>query len=431
MITPPGDLVRGLAREVLSRPRLLRIIEELGLYPDQKRTDDLADAMREVVGVTPIDASGRDDFSAFKLTYTAETPHLAQTVTTRLASLFIEENLRVREDQAAKTASFLSAQLEEAKRRLVEEESRLKSFKIGNLGRLPEEQSANLTALTALRAQLQTVMDNRARAEQMRTALDAAIGGHLGRLEAEKSELLTRFTAQHVQVVKKNAELKKYQLLLDFLRAGSSSERLQVSGTTDDIAYVQLRTQVESSGAEVQRLTNDEKRLKVEIAQYQGRLNLTPVVEQQLASILRDYEQHKKDYTELLGQQLKSHMAANIEERQQGQHFRLIDPPSFPELPSSPKRGKFLLGGAAVGAALGLLLGLLRHFMDRSFHSEAELIQEHEAPLVVSIPLVLTADEFRRRKWRRFWEYALGIALLVAIALAELRVLRMPIAEIS
>jgi hypothetical protein len=102
----------------------------------------------------------------------------------------------------------------------------------------------------------------------------------------------------------------------------------------------------------------------------------------------------------------------------------MVDPPSLPQAPSKPSPKKILLGGLAAGLALGLGLAFLVEMMNRSFHREKEL-HSYAVPLIVSIPLMLTPREVRRRRWKRAFECAAGAAMLVVVSAAELYVLRL------
>lgn len=415
----PSDAVKRLTREVLSRPRLLRIIEDLGLYPGVQRTDLLADKMRDSIGVDAFDPNGMD-YSTFKLSFSANSPQLAQAVTSRLASLFIEENLRAQGEQAETTASFLNSQVAEAKRKLDEQEAQLKAFKLKNLGQLPQEEGSNLAAVTALRAQLQNTLDNLSRARRQRDSLESVLSDDLTSLAAERSKLLKSFTAQHPAVVAKDREIARFRALLDRLRGAAGAERVPAaSSSSEDIAFTQLQTQIETNAAEIGSLTNDQKNLEANIAKYQKRLNLTPISEAQLAAILRDRDQYSQDYIKLLNQQQQSQMTANLEERQQGQHFRLVDPASFPLAPSKPDPRKILLGGLAGGIVLGLALALLMDMSKPCFHFEKELAQTCSLPLVVAVPLMLTPFEMRRRRWRVAFEWLAASVMLLLVTLVE------------
>jgi polysaccharide chain length determinant protein (PEP-CTERM system associated) len=418
----PSETVRTLSREVLSRPRLTRIIEELGLYPEMPRTDGLVEHMRDNIDVAPL-GLGPTDYSAFRLSFSAETPYLAQAVTTRLASLFIEENLKTQGARAEETAAFLSEQLKAAKQKLAEQEETLKNFKLRNLGQLPEEQAANLATLTALRSQLQHTMDNLARVKRLRESLEGSLRADLARLAAQRTELLKDYTSQHRTVVAKDQEITKTQGLLDRLRGLSVSEAISIGAGPGD-PFAQVRAQVDANVSEMASLTADETRLKSEIARYEKRLNLTPITQAQLTAVLRDYEQSSRNYNDLLEKQLQSRLAANIEERQQGQQFRLVDPPSLPQKPSKPNPKKFLLGGMAAGLALGIGLAVGMEMLNRTLHEEKQVARAYPAPLVVSIPLMLTEQEIQRRQWVRGFEWAVGIVLLIVVGVTELVVFR-------
>ena len=329
--TTPAAAVQAMTRQVLSRSRLTGIIEELGLYAKERQevpVEMLAERMQNEVEIEPLDDAGRNDFRAFKITFTAGSPQLAQATTSRLTSLFIEENLKTRGEQAARTSSFLTEQMEAAKKKLAEQSQRLQDFKMHNLNELPEQQQANLGTLTDLRIQLQTTAASLNRAQLQRTSLESTISGNLAVLQSERSNLLTRFTPRHAEVIKKDQEIARMQGLLEHLKTGTLSSTADT--LPNDPAVAQWINQVDANTSETETLSREEQRLRGEIATYQDRMNLTPVREQQLAGILRDYDTYNKDYTDLQNKQLQSQLAVSLEERQEGQQFRLVDPPTLP-----------------------------------------------------------------------------------------------------
>jgi polysaccharide chain length determinant protein (PEP-CTERM system associated) len=420
----PSDSVNAMTREVFSRTRLLGIIDAFGLYPKEKqrlKPDQLAERMRDDIVAEPIDElPGRTDFTAFRISFKADAPRLAQEVTSRLTSLFVEENLKTQGDQASTTTKFLTEQLEAAKRRLDQQDQRLSDFKSRNLGALPEQEQANLSALTDLRIQLQTNMANVSRAQQQRISLESTLNGNLARLLADRSALLAHLTPKHPEVVKKEIEIERTEALLGRLKSGGTVvEKPQAALGPEDPVIAQLKNQVDANVAETEGLAREEERLRTEMGQYQSRLKFTPVREQQLAGILRDYELYKQDYTELLNKQLRSQLTTNLEEQQAGRHFRLVDPPTLPALPSGPKRMKLALGAAGAGIGLGIILAFLMEMRDRSFHDEKEVKRHFGAPLVVGVPLFLTRREELSRKWRQALEWFAACALTVAVAAAE------------
>ena len=264
------------------------------------------------------------------------------------------------------------------------------------------------------------------------TPLEAA-QAELNRLRTDRANLLVRFTPQHPDVIKINRDIAAVEANVERLKtAGASSEQTvtpassagsQVARTparsVDNPAMAQVKSQLEANRLEIENLQKDEKQLKASLAQYQNRLNLTPVREQQLTSLLRDYDLVKKDYEDLVNKELQSQLATSLEKNQGGRQFRLVDPPSLPVLPASPNRLKLNLGGLAGGVAFGLLLAFLMEMRDRSFHTESELSAEFAAPIVVSVPLILTPAEERRRSWHNTLQWIAGSALMLMVSAVE------------
>lgn len=424
--------VQAMKLEVLSRNQLAKIIDELGLYASEKEhpaPELLVERMLKDVDIQPLETTpGRADFNAFTVAFTAASPRLAQEVTSRLTSLFIEQNLKTRGEQAANTTKFLSEQLDTAKQRLTEQEQRLQAFKTSNLGELPEQQQANLAALSIAREQLSATASSLFQAQQQRLSIESALNERLSRLQAERAALLTRYTLRYPEVIKKDKEIGQIQAVLGSVngvnKGNPEAENTQDPASPDDPALSGILRQAEANASEMESLSNQQKKLKADSEQYQARLNLTPVREQQLAEILRDYDLFKQDYTGLLNKKLQSQLTTNLEENQEGQQFRLVDPPTLPAAPAGPKRLKICLGGMAGGILFGLVLGFLIETRDGSFHDEKALGQRFALPVVLAMPLVLTPRERRILGWKRSFEWIAGCAMTMAMFAAEFYVFR-------
>jgi len=437
--TDIGEALQATTQEVLSRTRLLGIIDEFGLYARERNRspEGLLELMRRDINIQPLESTTGKDVNSFKISFVANSPQLAQEVTSKLTSLFIEQNLETREHQATTTTDFLREQLEAVRSKLADSEEQVRAFKMQHLGELPEQQAGNLAIMAGLQSQLQNTMASLSRADEQREYLESlsdyralTVANDLNRLKSEKAKLLDHYTPQYPAVMKLNERIAQTESSLKSLEAwrtpgtvaSSPADTPSTSAIApgEDTSLAQLRSQLEANRLEIQNLSKDEKRLKDEVDQYQSRLNATPVREQQLAGILRNYEQLKQDYLDLLAKESQSQMAADLEKRQEGQQFRLIDRPSLPTVPSSPSRTKISLGGAAGGIGLGLAIAFLMDIKDRSFHSEEDLSQLFALPLVVGVPLILTSQEERSRARRRAFEWVAGSGLVIAILLGQL-----------
>lgn len=434
------EALQATTEEVLSRTRLLQIIDEFGLYGNERKRvspESLLGLMRRDIEIKPVEnqVEGRD-VNSFKISFIASNPQLAQEVTSKLTSLFIEQNLETREHQATTTTNFLREQLEATKTKLGEAEEQVRAFKMQHLGELPEQQAGNLAIMAGLETQLQNTMASLSRAEEQRQYLESlseyrtmTIANELARLKSERTKLLDRYTPQYPAVVKLNEKIAQTEHFLKSLQVWRTSG---VQGSSpaaspdslipgdEDTSLGQLRSQLEENRLELENLSKDEKRLKNETEQYQRRLNATPVREQQLAGILRNYDQLKQDYADLLAKESQSQMSADLEKRQEGQQFRLVDRPSLPTVPSSPNRIKISLGGAAAGIGLGLALAFIMGTLDRTFHSEEAISRSFTVPLVVGVPMLLTSYEERSRARKRAFEWVAGSGLVLAVLLSQL-----------
>jgi len=477
--TDLNRVLEAMMQEVLSRPQLLALIEEFGLYRKEREhsaPELILSRMRGDIEVKPLDpvggSAGQKNLNAFKISFTSNAPLVAQEVTSRLTSIFIQTNLKSRARQATNTTTFLHEQLQAAKAKLSDQEQKLRDFKMQYLGTLPEQQQGNLAILASIQSQLQNAEDSLNRARQQKVYLQSMLDGYrrlasqtasmvtmtgvsqvtgvvhvaspldaaltdLARLQAKETELRTTYGAQYPEVVEVQRQIAVAQAAIASITSAkptvvgegekggeAAAQKLPMGRSSvtfeDNASMAQIESQLESNRLEIENLSKDETQLKAKIGMYQERLNLTPVREQQLAGLMRDDDLLKKEYSDLLSKELESQLATNLEEQQGGQQFRLIDPPTLPTVPSSPQREKIALGGAAAGVFLGLALAFLVDSRDHSYHREKDLVRQHRFPIIVSVPLVLTAREHRVHAWRKSFEWFGGAVVAISVSAAGL-----------
>jgi polysaccharide biosynthesis transport protein len=441
--------LQSMSEQILSRTRLMGIIDKFHLYNGSNHADPdrLLATMRMDIGLELIKGERPDQISAFKISYSANNPVIAQQVTSELTSLFIEENLRNREQLSQDTTTFLESQLDQARKSLDQQEERLRQFKNRYMGELPEQTTTNLQILTGLQTRLQSASDALNSAQQQRLYLQSLIteyqglrpsakegGGNLingvddldqklERLKSQLSELNAKYTPKHPDIIRLQQEIAATERSKEASEAKTSKSdpsNVTASPTTRDAqsaaTMAQVQSQLKASDFEIANRKTEIKKIEADIDAYQSRLNLTPAREQELAAITRDHEQSRTNYESLLAKKNQSAMATDLEKRQQGEQFRMIDPPSMPQKPYFPNRLQFSLGGLTFGLAFGLALIALIEFAKPRVYGEEELKAIVKAPLLlVTIPPLPTPKETFRAARYRVLEVAMFAAMLVII----------------
>jgi polysaccharide biosynthesis transport protein len=459
------ERMQSITQQILSRTRLLHIIDEFNLYagrarrsPDQKvemmRKDILIDLVRDE----------RNRITAFNVTYSSGNPLIAQQVTSELTDLFINENLEVRQQESVDTTTFIETQLEAARKTLSEQEQKIREFKGQHVGEMPGQLASNLQILQGLQSQLQNEEDalNSARQQQvyLQTLADQyralqgsskgtdgngpsmglpAIDQELDKLKAQLADLSSRYTDRHPDVRKLKDQIAKTEKMRDQLLAGLKTK--DAAGTSDGTeaaipatqgtdpaqaaVMAPIQSQLRSNQLEITNREHAIASLKAKVDDYQGRLNQEPIREQQLADLTRGYEQSQANYDDLLKKKNESKMATSMELLQQGERFRIIDPPSLPLKPAFPNRLKFCGIGLGVGLALGLVFAGGFEMMDDRIHDEKALQKLLPVSVIAEIPEIARPEDERRVRRQLWLGWAVAAlvsgTILVGSALSYLR----------
>lgn len=454
------EAIDAVTRGVLSRARLLQIIDEYNLYPTQRQIGPaaLGALMRNDIEVLPLSKNPeRRPMNAFLIAFTATDPATAQKVTQRLASLFIEENQQAQQDIDAGTTSFLEGQLETARADIDRQAASLQAFKMRNLGQLPQQQADNLQALSGLQFQLQSAQSDLSRARQQHAYLLAMLSQYgssseaqgsepdsagsnslaslqqdLARLHHERDELLARYSPLYPDVVSIDHRIAEEEAKLSQLANAPKTPTKNNSETSAsgsfrypaDPAAVQLRSQLQANEMEIQDAQSQALRLNAQISTYNQRLVNIPVREQQLEELQRTYELSKQNYADLLNKVTQSDLATKLAAQQSSQRFQIIDQASLPFKPSGPQRQKIALGGLAGGLVAGLAFAFLVEMHDRSFHVESEVRAYLPIPLIIGIPPLLTQKDQHRRALRNTLSWVAEGLMLFVLVVAQLYVYR-------
>ena len=431
--------LQTITQEIFSRTSLEGLITRFNLYPRLRArlsTQNLVARMRnDIILVMKSDAAnpGNPKMVAFTISYRGSDPAVVAEVTNTLAALFIDENLRVRSRQATGTANFLRAQLEETTRQLDVQERQVSDFNRKHMGELPQQMNANLAAIEQLSTQLRLNNDRQTLALARREALERQLADvetapamattsgapdtaatRLARLRNELRELRTQYTEKYPEVVRVKAEIAALEREQREKKSDAPTEA--AAPTPQDPAIRRLKAALTEVDAEVKALRKDEHRLQAATARYQARADNTPLREQEFQELSRNYQTTKDHYQSLLKRYQEAQLAEDMEQRQKGEQFKIVDPAVVSDRPAAPNRSRFLLTGLILSLGLAAAAVVLAEQLDTSFHAIEELRAFTKIPVLVGIAGIATRRDtvFRRRRFR----LATALAILVVLLLA-------------
>jgi succinoglycan biosynthesis transport protein ExoP len=417
--------LQSITQQILSRTRLLLIIDRLHLYGDSRRhltPDEKVELMRKDIDIVLVRDARDDQITAFKISYSARDAHVAQQVTSELTSLFINDNLKVRQQQSEDTTKFIESQLENARASLADQEAKVREFKGKHEGGLPSQEASNLQILSGLQSQLQNEQDTLNTARQQRVYLQTLIEQYrtlhstsgtvdatptsdqdIERLKSKLADLRSRYTEHYPEVEALKDEIAKAEKARDASNAepktrGNGVRQSDVADVSHNSASLQLQGQLQANQVEIANRERSITELKGRVNDYQNRLNTEPESEEQLADLTRGYDQSKANYDDLLKKQNESEMATSMEHMQQGERFSILDPPSLPLKPDFPNRLKFCGIGLGLGLALGFAVAGGFEYMDDRLHSEKEIKLLLPMAILSEIPAIVSPSDERRSK---------------------------------
>ena len=443
-----------LSQEILTPERLTQIARQYGLYRNARSTDDLVDRMRKDIRIELMDQReqrGRETRSfLFTISYTAANPVVAARVANTLSSLYIEENGRQREQAAASTSEFLGTQLRDLREKLQAQERQITTYKEKNLGELPEQKDVNLRTLERLQQQLQLAHENNRRATERRQMLTNALGeidttvattapstagpsvtpadtaaARLNLLRQELAMTQTRFSDRYPDVVQLKEQIRVLEAKVEAEKQAAAALPKAVAGAPKragrdlrmppENAYVaSLMTQLDQATVEAKTSAEEIRGINGQIAVYTRRLENTPKHEQELAILTRDYDTSKELFKSLLTKRGEADMASELELRQKGENFRVIEPARLPERPAGPNRFRLLLVGLALALGASGAAVVLAEQVDTSFRRVDEIRSTLPLPVLSAIPRITTEqDRVRTLRQRRWATAAVGFGLVV------------------
>ena len=432
--------MQAITVQVRSRTNLQAMIEEYQLYPQEREQlpmEDVVKKMHDGIDVT-IERGrerGAEVANAFHILFTYPEPQVAAQVTQKLGSLFVEQNSRDRGSLANATNTFLEAQLADARSRLESHEQKLEEFRKTHGKALPTQMQANLQALQSTQLQMQSLVESLARDRDQQQLLQrlyreaqatpappepaqaapATTGPNAagqstngGTPEQRLAAARTLLASLELRYQPEHPDIRRTQQMIAQLETQLGGEKLlpgvpSVVGLT--VLELQRRERLGQMAAEIESLGRritfkeaEEKRVRSEIVDYQGRLEAVPGLESEWVALTRDYDTQAVAYKELLAKSGAAKVAVDLEEQQIGEHFRIVDPATVPVHPLPSARLQVNVIGLALGLFLGLGLAALLELRDGSYRSEADVLEVLQMPVLAAVPYLVTPSEQQRSR---------------------------------
>jgi polysaccharide chain length determinant protein (PEP-CTERM system associated) len=435
------ERLAAIETQVTSRTLIEQLINEFDLYPSQRATlplEDVIELMRFNIAVVPETPRrgprGPEPLHAFHVRFTYTDPQAAARVTQRIGLMFVDQNARDRSALAEATNQFLETQLVQSREQLEATELKLKQFREIHGKELPTQLQTNMTGIQSTQLQIQALVQTIANDRNRRMMLERLyndslteplpvtpqsqqpaatqsvdpsrpVSGtpeqQLAAMRAALAALELRFTPDHPDVRNTKRTIAELEEKVKLAAKGAQGTATPAVGIS--LAESQRRERLSAQRAEIESLDRqlqfneaEEKRLRGVLADYQGRIEAVPGLETEWTALTRDYDARKLTYDQLVTKSEEARVAVDLERRQIGEQFRILDPATVPLRPISPVRYQINAIGLAVGLLLGVGITALLELRDRSFRTEVDIVDVLAVPVLAIIPFVRSAQDQAR-----------------------------------
>lgn len=407
--------INTISQQIMSRTNLEKIIEQFKLYSEPKHEkmymEDKIEDMRERISVNIRSRTGAD---AFAISFEDTDPERVMSVANTMATYFIDENLKVREAQAVGTSNFLDDELTNIRVQLEKLEEALREYRKRFMGELPEQLETNLRILDRLHEQLIEKQQSLRNTKNMLIAfekqmselhnmqndlsIDSLVEFGAGdstkpdQLKDQLSILKTRYTDKHPDVMR----IKR--MIAELEKPLQESDQEISEGNYQDLQMAQR----DEMTKEIKAIEADISEIQKQTTIHQKRVENTPKREQEILSLKRDYANIKGTYDSLLSRKLEAEISVNMEKKQKGEQFRVLDPARLPEKPIRPNMNRLFILTLAAGLAVGCGLVFLLEYFDTSFRKPEDIDSLLGLPVLAILPSLIHPEDIKKKKIYQF-----------------------------
>ena len=421
-------------QRIMSSQRLLEIISRFKLYDDlrvKRSSDEIIQKMREDIKLEPISTNVIDPNTgkptaitiAFCLSYEGTNdPDKVLQIANVLASLFLEENVQARTQQAAEVSGFFEDEVVKVKNKLEAIDASIAQFKEKHMNNLPELLHVNMQSLHDTERDLETLYNQRSQLKEKEGYLQTQLANlspdfkegdkqRLDQLNVLLVNLKNKFSAEHPDVVNTKAEIIKLE---ERIKASANSKKSTYR--PDNPAYITLASQLASVRAEMASGDSQIRELKSRQEDYKARINITPNVEQEYKAILMEQNNTQEKYNDLTRKLMESKVSQGVERQNKGERFTIIDPARLQEKPYKPNRMAILLVGLVLGLGAGVGTASVKEFTDTFVRTAATLTLNTSFPVLGSIPEIMSENELEQKHGKRDWRI-IGLIIVFVVGL--------------
>jgi len=410
--------LQAITQRIMSATRLLEIINQHGLYADKRQkwtSEETVERMRKDINFESISSdvidprTGRATAAtiAFRLSYRARNPAVSQQIANVLTSLYLEENLKVRQQQTQGASKFLEDEMLLLKEQLEESDRKISEFKQRHLDNLPELVNFNLQSLDRtdrdieqLQSQLRVLRERESYMQSQLASIPADSQSQdrqrLAELQLQLTNLLTRVSEAYPDVPKLRDEIAQTEERLQ-----TSAEGGLIANKPENPSYITLSAQLASAQSEIRSINEQIAAAYRKRDDYQRRIEESPRVEEVYKVLTSQRNNVQTKLNELSSKFMEARLAQGLEKDQMGERFTLIEAARMPEKPVSPNRTAILFIGLILGLGAGTGLVCLREYSDNSVRSTEELARNLRLPVLAGIPEIFTASQLAATARRR------------------------------
>ncbi|HBB40945.1 MAG: hypothetical protein COW73_02200 [Nitrospirae bacterium CG18_big_fil_WC_8_21_14_2_50_70_55] len=467
-------------QQVMSRQNLLDLIKQFELYKKERKketTEEVIDGFREDIHLNPISTEVVDKRTgrpmtatiAFQVVYQGENPAKVQQVANTLATYYLSQNLKAREEHAKASTEFLEKETTRLQEEMQGIDAQLIELKEKYLGSMPEQSGINMQTMAQMARDRESIFTRIADFTSQRDQLAAqlftrqAAARHQGptpvdrrnELRLQEAQLISKYSADHPDVVKIHREITGVeqaaaaQQQVDNLLHELFSARLALeaagekdkaplqakvadlrskiqaldpaaameaeeSALANDPYYVATKNQLVGVETNIHALTREVKAVDERIEALRQQILLTPKVGAEYDRLIEAKTNRTARYRDMRAKLEEAKASIDLEHGQMAERFSIIDPAIFPEEPIKPNRVALTLIGLILGVGVGVGGAAAREALDTTFHSAKRLARMARLPVLAVVGAVETAADLARRRRRRWLAMGSMVGVMVA-----------------